>query len=240
MVKFKILSTKKLEPSLIIKAQEQGVDITEQEAITIRPVLSLQQLKDMPGLFQGNDPKYIIFTSCNAVEIMSEKMREAELQPGEWKVACIEGKTLETLINLFPGVEVIATAAYGKLLAQKLLEMNLGSVYFFCGNIRRDELPEMLKKQGVLFHEAVVYETILNRIKTEENYDAVLFFSPSAAESYFSVNDIDPGTVCFAIGETTAASIKYFTRNNIIISPNPNQEMMTEEVLKYFCLESQA
>ncbi len=240
MVKFKILSTKKLEPSLLVKAKEQGVSVEEQEAITIRPVLSTQQLKDLPGLFEGNNPKFIIFTSCNAVEVVNEKMQEAGLQPGNWKIACIEGKTLETVQKLFPQVEVIATATYGKILADKLVTMPLKEVYFFCGNIRRDELPEMLRSHAAVFYETVVYETLLNRIKTTEHFDGVLFFSPSAAESYFSVNEMDPGTVCFAIGETTAACVRLFTRNNIVISPYPNQEKMTEEVLKYFCLESQA
>ncbi len=240
MVKFKILSTKKLEPSLIVKAWEQAVCVEEQEAITIRPLLSAQQLKELPGLTESNDVKLIVFTSCNAVEIVSEKMQEAGLQPRNWKIACIEGKTLETVLKLFPQVEIIATATYGKILADKLVTLPLPEVYFFCGNIRRDELPEMLRKQAAVFHETVVYETLLNRIKTNEHYDGVLFFSPSAAESYFSVNELDPGTVCFAIGETTAACVRLYTRNNIVISPYPNQEKMTEEVLKYFCLESQA
>ncbi|MGZ5287119.1 MAG: hypothetical protein ACXWB9_08050, partial [Flavisolibacter sp.] len=73
MVKFKILSTKKLEPSLIKKAEEQGIEIEEQDAISIRPMLSVEQLKAWPELFEESSPSYIIFTSCNAVEIVSDR-----------------------------------------------------------------------------------------------------------------------------------------------------------------------
>lgn len=237
MANYKVLSTKKLDPSLVEKAKANGIEITEQEAIQINPLLSSEQLQSLRFLFEGTEPWNIIFTSSNAVEIVYNKIREAGLKPTGWKIFCIEGKTCETVRSLFPDCEVVDTAAYGKILASRILEHEIKEVYFFCGNIRRDELPEILKKAGIRFNETVVYETILTPVRMEGHYDAVLFFSPSAVESFFAINELDPETICFSIGETTSCCIRNFTRNNIITSQVSTQENMTEEVMKHFCVE---
>jgi uroporphyrinogen-III synthase len=237
MAKYKVLSTKKLDHSLVEKASENGIDITEHEAIHIKPILTVEQLKELNVLFEGSESRHIIFTSNNAVEILADQLKLAGLAPINWKIFCIEGRTCETVISLFPHIRILATAAYGKLLANKILEHEVNEVYFFSGNIRRDELPEILKKAGIRFNETVVYETILNPVKLEEEYDAVLFFSPSAVESFFVKNEMKPETICFSIGETTSNCIRNYTRNNIIISQVPTQQKMIEEVLKHFCVE---
>ena len=236
MAKYKVLSTKKLDHPLIEKAKESGIAITEQEAIHIKPVLTTEQLKEL-GIFEGTDTIHIIFTSHNAVEIVASQLKHAGLSPANWKIFCIEGKTSETVQSLFPDNHILATAAYGKLLANKILGHEVTRVYFFCGNIRRDELPEILKKAHISINETIVYETILNPVKIEDEYDAVLFFSPSAVESFFALNEMKPETICFSIGETTSNSIRNFTRNNIITSQVPTQQKMIEEVLKHFCVE---
>ncbi|NJE06735.1 hypothetical protein E3E36_11450 [Thermococcus sp. M36] len=45
-------------------------------------------------------------------------------------------------------------------LANSIIEQSIQLVVFFCGNIRRDELPETLAAKGVEVKEVVVYETI--------------------------------------------------------------------------------
>jgi len=236
MVKYNILSTKKLDPLLIEKANANHVDIVEQQAIQINPVLTREQLKEIEFLFKGSQPKHIIFTSSNAVEIVAGHLQDCVLSPSNWKVFCIEGKTKESVQSSWNDVEILETAAYGKILATKILNHHIKEAYFFCGNIRRDELPEILKKAGIQLYETVVYETILHPIKIEGEYDAILFFSASAVESYFSMNKINAGTICFSIGETTSSAIRNFTRNNIITSQVPTQEKMIEEVLNHFCV----
>ncbi|MES1223753.1 MAG: hypothetical protein ABUT20_50120, partial [Bacteroidota bacterium] len=58
--------------------------------------------------------------------------------------------------------------------------------------------------------------------------------SPSAVNSFFSVNKIDNKTILFAIGKTTAGEIKKFAVNKIIIADAPSKELLAEQAIKYF------
>ena len=95
-------------------------------------------------------------------------------------------------------------------------------------------MPNILKEAGIKVHEVVVYETIETPIVATVDFDAILFFSPSAVQSFFSVNQIKKTTVCFAIGRTTASSIADFTDNKIVVSESPGQEMILASVNFYF------
>jgi uroporphyrinogen-III synthase len=79
-----------------------------------------------------------------------------------------------------------------------------------------------------------VYETIKTPKEIKKDYDGVLFFSPSAAESFFSINKIKSHTVCFAIGDTTATTLKKFTTNKIIQAQNQSQQSMMNAMLAHF------
>ena len=51
MVKHKVLSTKKLEPSLVEQANQNGIEIIEQEFISVKPILSKEKQDEiMPWL----------------------------------------------------------------------------------------------------------------------------------------------------------------------------------------------
>jgi uroporphyrinogen-III synthase len=129
---------------------------------------------------------------------------------------------------------IMATAEYGKDLAQKIVEYGVKEIVFFCGNKRRDELPTILREHNIAVHEVIVYETVEVPSVATNDIDAVLFFSPSAVNSFFSVNQLEKQTVCFAIGTTTADSIADYTDNKVIISEAPSQEMMLASLRFYF------
>jgi uroporphyrinogen-III synthase len=57
--------------------------------------------------------------------------------------------------------------------------------------LRKETLPQALKEGGIKFNEIEVYQTALAPLKyLIENFDAIMFFSPSAVESYLSNNKI--------------------------------------------------
>ena len=80
----------------------------------------------------------------------------------------------------------------------------------------------------------IVYKTIQTPKTIEKNYDAVVFFSPSAVHSFFSVNTLPINTVIFSIGKTTTATIQSYCSNMIITSEWPGKEQMIDRVLEYF------
>jgi uroporphyrinogen-III synthase len=113
-------------------------------------------------------------------------------------------------------------------------DRDIKAVYFFCGDQRRDELPDLLKEAGLTVHEVVVYRTLLTPRKTERIYAGIAFFSPSAVESYFSLNTVADGVTLFAIGQTTAAAIQARCTNPVIISDRPGKDALVRTMTDYF------
>jgi uroporphyrinogen-III synthase len=180
--------------------------------------------------------QHAVFTSSNAVTAVKRYLNEyINYLPPQWKIFCLSGRTKEVLEEneeLFGSIE--ATAPSVADLAKQIVSSRVKEVLFFCGDRRRDELPILLQKAGVIVHEVVVYETIETPVKAADDYHAVLFFSPSAVQSFFSVNQLKENTVCFAIGQTTAKSVTQFTQNKLSISKEPTQEALLSEVIHYF------
>jgi uroporphyrinogen-III synthase len=101
-------------------------------------------------------------------------------------------------------------------------------IVFFCGERRRDELPSL----GVV--EKVVYRTVLTPHKVERDYAGIAFFSPSAVESFFSVNVIAGEIPLFAIGPTTAAAIRAQCTNPVITGGEPDKAMLIHKMIDHF------
>ena len=80
--------------------------------------------------------------------------------------------------------------------------------------------------------EIEVYQTVLTSHKIDTRHNSVLFFSPSAVESYLKENEISNKT-CFCIGYTTAETLKEKTEN-IIIASQPKIENVIAEVIKHY------
>ena len=105
---------------------------------------------------------------------------------------------------------------------------------FFCGDERRDELPDILKQHDIDVNEIVVYQTVEVPRKITKKYFGILFFSPSAVRSIFKLNKLGEKTIPFAIGNTTANEIKKFSNNKIIISNEPGKENLNQKMMEYF------
>ena len=71
--------------------------------------------------------------------------------------------------------------------------------------------------------ELIVYDTRLTPVKLNNQPDAILFFSPTAVKSFFSMNELISRTKIICHGKTTAAALKqllpasgnHFTRSQI-------------------------
>lgn len=235
MRKPNVLSTKNLEPSLKQKAKEHGFKIIEQEAIQIRPIFTKEKKDEIFFLLEAK-PEFVVFTSSNAVSTLKKYLNDySNYLPLCWKIFCLGGKTKDAVLQddtFFGTIE--GTANNATALAQLILDKGVKEVVFFCGNKRRNELPDLLQTNGVGIHEIVLYETVETPFTVAAGVDALLFFSPSAVQSFFSANQLKESAVCFAIGQTTADSLEQFTKNKIIISKEPSQEALLDEVIHYY------
>lgn len=229
-MKPKVLSTKKLDPDVVGHAGLTGIVLEEKEMISVVPLLSEEKKAEVRAWI-GAGQQYAVFTSANAV-LPFRQYIQASTTPG-WKLFCFSGKTREALEALLPG-EILATAESAAGLAPKIMEAGVKELLFFCGNQRREELPQQLSAAGIVVHEVVVYETTATPHQVDADFDAVLFFSPSGVESFFAVNRLKEEAVCFTIGHTTAAAVKSCTGQPVIVSTAPTQEAILAAVKQYF------
>lgn len=225
---YTILSTKKLNPSIVSQLEQDGICVIENEFISINFITS-PAIADRLHKIDDNDT--LVFTSANAVASVKDNIGRHL----SFRVYCISGKTKHFVEASFPNAKIIDVAPYGNQLAEKIMASGVKKVIFCCGNIRRDELPSMLTESNIEVEELVVYETIETPGLINQHFDAVLFFSPSAVSSFFAANQLNPDVVCFSIGTTTEATLKSYTNNNLIITADdPTQEALAIGITKHF------
>ena len=216
-----ILSTKNLDGAIIKSALADNIFI---ECIPYIEIVTINS-PDVENIIE----EYVVFTSKNAVESVAAHLTKLH----HWKIFCLSGATKQAVEKYFPQNEIIETADNAWELAEKIVRhKNISSVTFFCGNKRLNTLPDLLEQNNIAVNELIVYETQLTPQKTEKDYDGILFFSPSAVESFFSVNKIPELTVAFAIGSTTAKALEKHAQE-IVISPTPDAASLLEQIRQY-------
>ncbi|MES2747685.1 MAG: uroporphyrinogen-III synthase [Bacteroidota bacterium] len=172
----------------------------------------------------------LIFTSQNAVQSVLENSKINELK--SVPVFCVGMKTKDFLEE--NGFTVDVYTDYAADLAEIIsLVYSNESFTFFSGNLRRDILPTTLKENQITFNEIEVYETSITSHKVKIKPDGILFFSPSAVESYLKQNTIKQ-EICFCIGETTAEALENTNIKNIVIAETPSVENVIAEVIEYY------
>ena len=171
----------------------------------------------------------LIFTSQNAAQSILLHPKSEELKSKN--VFCVGIKTKALLEE--NGFNVDVYVDYASDLAEIItLIYSNESFTFFSGNLRKETLPKALKAAKVNFNEIQVYETTLTPQKIKTAVDGILFFSPSAIESYLKDNKIK-NEICFCIGETTAEALDKTTRN-IIVADQPSVDNVIEDVIEEY------
>lgn len=225
-----ILSTGALEKEFVDIAFDLDIIVETIPFIATSPVATAELQKTLEPLVRQQ--AFVIITSSNAVEALAASL---PVSPTSWAFFCIGHATGAKVRKYFAASTIAATADNAKGLVQEIVNRGLpGEMIFFCGDQRRDELPDQLRARRVIVREVVVYETIPTPQKLAKHYEGILFFSPSAVKSFFSLNQPGPGTVLFSIGPTTAEALEAFTKNKIIIAERPEKEEVVDKAIEYF------
>jgi len=215
-----VLSTKKLSKKQIALLDKKKFALVHANFIKIKTLnFSLNQINDN-----------FIFTSKNAIKSLLKKSHVDSLKSKE--CFCVGEKTKIYLEK--NGFKVVDFATDASTLAEIIVEKHSNKKFtFFSGTIRKDILPKKLIENDVAFNEVKVYKTVLQPKNIVLEINAILFFSPSAVESYLQKNKIENQTTCFCIGNTTAKTLENISKN-IIIASKPSVENVIEEVIKYY------
>jgi len=225
-----VLCTRPLPASLVEEAAANGIVIDELSFIETESILSVEVQQEIE--LASTEIATVVFTSMNAVDAVTIFLDGH--QP-DWSIYSI-GTATAKLIKAYFGEERIAgTASDAASLAELIAaDRFTDEVIFFCGDQRRDELPDILRQNDIEVNEIVVYQTITTPHKIEKDYFGILFFSPSAVQSFFSKNKVTGRTILFAIGNTTANEIRKHSNNKIIISDEPGKENLVAKMIEYF------
>ena len=227
--KIHILSTRPLGEALVKKAALQNIIVDEIEFIKTEEISDKGITQKTQSLLKENITA--VFTSMNAVEVVGKLLTTKS----SWKIFSIGNTTKNLLIKYFGKESIYASADNANLLAEKIAERkDIKEVTFFCGDQRRDELPEKLKSNGIKVHEVIVYTTTETALAISKVYDGILFFSPSAVNSFLLKNKISPKTQLFAIGSTTANALQPFTNQPVIIAETPGKENLLHLAINHF------
>jgi uroporphyrinogen-III synthase len=228
-----ILSTRPLSESIISEAAQQNIFIDCISFIETEPVKNPALSEKLQQLSSKNIE--VVFTSMNAVEAVKDHLR---FKPN-WKIFSIGQTTKELIKEFFGENSVVGTADDASQLANVIMEHHPKEVFFFCGDQRRDEMPQKLNEAGITLEEIVVYKTSSTSKKLNTEYDGVLFFSPSAVDSFFITNTVASDAIVFAIGNTTAAAVIERVNNKIVIADKPGKEELVKKMLAYLSPEKQ-
>lgn len=182
MTSFRLLTTKKCKLSILKNAQEKRIEIVEKEFIKIIPVPADQVRNGIKKIMLQTAT--IVFTSKNAVSIVGAAKEYKSST--DWTIFCLDGNTLLEVKKYFGYESISGTASDASSLADLIIETHHEKlIMFFCGDKRRNDLPDKLRKNGFDVNEIIVYETRFSPEKLNEYFDGVAFFSPSAVESFF-------------------------------------------------------
>lgn len=229
--RIRLLSTRPLDEALIENAAFQNITLESLDFIEIQKMVTEEVAEEIKHLAKLK--AIIVFTSMNAVETVVDVLPTNAEMP-DWTIYCLGGATFTLVKKYWNYNKVAFTARNATDLALRIADDKITEITFFCGNKRREELPELLKTKDIFVKELVVYETLETPVKVEQEYAGILFFSPSAVKSFFSDNKIPSETTLFAIGNTTAAAIKEYTNNKIIVSEFPAKDQLVVKAIDYY------
>ncbi|RAR71663.1 uroporphyrinogen-III synthase [Flavobacterium aciduliphilum] len=222
-----ILSTKKLLPNQKRALLDANITLIEEDFIETK-------IKKFELFLRGTKQSVVndnlIFTSQNAVKSVLQHPKCSELKNKNVFAVGLKTKSLLEENGFNVGVHTDYASDLAEIIS---LIYNKEQYTFFCGNLRRDVLPTTLKENGIKCDEIEVYETNLISKKVPHKFDGILFFSPSAVESYLKSNTIK-NEMCFCIGETTAEALEEKEINNIIIADQPSVDNVIEEVIECY------
>lgn len=228
--KIPILCTRPISDELLYDALQKNISIEVLSFINTEPVETVEIQQEIENAVLLSTT--VVFTSMNAVEAVSQFIED---EMPDWRIYCI-GNSTKQLVEKYFGKELISgTAGNATELAELIVEEGeFKDVIFFCGDQRRDDLPVILREVDIVVNEIIVYETVPVYHKISKEYLGILFFSPSAVESFFTVNKVAGKTIFFAIGNTTADAIKKYSNNKIIISDMQGKDNLVEKMIEYF------
>ena len=212
-------------------AKKYGIKIDFRPFIQVDPIAAKEFRKQKIDILKHTA---IIFTSRNAVDHFFAICKDLKIEvPADMKYFCISEQTAYYLQKYI--VVRKRKIFTGSKTAQDLIEIlkkHKNEKYLFpCSNIRKEDIPNYLEKNGYNFSEAVIYETVASDLSDLDDvtYDILAFYSPSGIKvRCVNVPELKQNDTRGAVfGPTTAQAAKEANLEIDIEAPQPNAPSMT-------------
>jgi uroporphyrinogen-III synthase len=209
-----------------LKLESLGATVLELPLIQVRKEVNPETLAEVLAGFGSYE--WLIFTSINGVKYFFEeffRVHDDIRAIGLTRVAVVGEATAAAVRDLHLRVELQPKKASGEELAKELIEresMDSAKVLVVTGNLNREILVQKLEDARAIVDCLPVYKTeetdlakdpVAGEFRTR-GADAILFASPSAAQSFFdqaAALKLGPKArrpLAGSIGPTTTATMK--------------------------------
>lgn len=188
---------------------------------------TLEKLKNLE-----NQDALVVITSQIAVNWLKKNIESIP----KWRIVCMKGQTQKALINLGWEALIEYTDSNSLEIAKKIATNipRYTTINFVGSNQRLANLPDFLEREGFKVNELIAYTTVGKYQEIEKQYDAIIFLSPSAVNSFFEHYSIGEKVLLFAIGQTTANAISKKTNNKTIVSTGTSQSELFKTIINYY------
>jgi uroporphyrinogen-III synthase len=219
MKTYRVLSTKHLNESHRGRLIQANISLVHANFIETKPLPF-----SLPSEYQ-----HWIFTSQNAVRAVFSSPEKSKCD--KKNIYCVGEKT-KTLLEE-NGQKVIKMSKKSADLGHFLAKHYKNERFLFCcGNRKMEDLPTILSDNNIPLREVEVYQTQLLPKKIEGQFDGVLFFSPSAVESFLKKNTLKQAQ-CICIGSSTAKALESYT-THISVASSPTTEHVILKTIQHF------
>ncbi|MAO63541.1 MAG: hypothetical protein CL666_00930 [Balneola sp.] len=188
----------------------------------------------LPGMWRNGVPQKAdawIFTSKKAVKAVRPVIKDFEIPK---HIFAVGSKTAEKLEEI--GLKVSIPEQYkATTLAAMMRELDLNKVVHFCGNLKAADLDTLLGDQVELTSVEVYKTKLTNHIISDlDDFDALVFMSPSAVESFCHQNKVPDGIQVFCIGPTTEETARELGMKNCITPEYFTIDSLMETIQQFY------
>ncbi|SMO46396.1 uroporphyrinogen-III synthase [Gracilimonas mengyeensis] len=188
----------------------------------------------MPALWRSEVPEKSdawIFTSKKAVKAVSAVLSDFELPQ---HIFAVGAKTAEKLQEL--GLKVSIPEEYNAAdLSAMMQELKLKKVVHFSGNLKAANFQKLLGDE-VEVVSVEVYHTKLTGHQMDDlnDFDGIVFMSPSAVESFSHQNKVTGRMQVFCIGTTTEEAAHEFGMQHCITPEYSTLESLMASIQTFY------
>lgn len=225
-----VLSTKILSKSDVSYAESFGVTVNCVPFIATKQITIAESERQY---FLDKQYELFIITSAYAGAFLQYILSDDRM-PRPKEIYAVGEKTTKFLIGM-DDITHYPNESNAESLSKLIL--NEASEKYCCylkGNISLGTIEEELAYSNIKVEPFVCYNTELFPQSIEmEKYDGVMFFSPSAVESFMKGGNEIGRKPIFAIGKTTAKAVKDILSEDAIVAPCANTKSLIETIKEY-------